>query len=69
MPVIVDTTVWIDFFAGTETAQTDLLADVLRHRDVAIGDLILTEVLQGIPNERDYHSVHRNFSAPRQFNL
>jgi len=52
--ILVDTSVWIDYFNGTITPQTDILYNLLGHQPLAIGDLILTEVLQGFANERDF---------------
>lgn len=45
--ILVDSSVWIDFFRGAETPEVGRLDEILRSQDVAIGDLILTEVLQG----------------------
>nr|WP_254722283.1 PIN domain nuclease [Gilvimarinus xylanilyticus] len=52
--ILVDSSVWIDFFSGNDCAEADLLDSILGHRAVAIGDLILTEVLQGFRHEKDY---------------
>lgn len=52
--IIVDSSVWIDFLRGTATAQVELLAIALQHQTVLIGDLILTEVLQGIDDDREH---------------
>jgi predicted nucleic acid-binding protein len=50
--ILVDSSVWIDYFKGTITAQTEKLDSLLGHEPLAIGDLILTEVLQGfVTNE------------------
>lgn len=57
--ILVDTSVWIDYFRGTITRQTDLLHALLNREPVAIGDLILTEVLQGFVDERDFHQAAR----------
>src|SRR5215475_12002015 len=62
MPVIVDTTVWIDFFEGTNTPQSEFLDTLVRQGDAAIGDLILTEVLQGIDDDKEYRLVKRHLS-------
>jgi hypothetical protein len=51
---IVDSSVWIDYFRGTITPQTDLLHSALGRRELGIGDIILCEVLQGFPAQRDY---------------
>jgi predicted nucleic acid-binding protein len=50
--VIVDTTIWIDYLGGFRTAQTDWLERELRRQRLAITDLILCEVLQGIRDNR-----------------
>ena len=55
--IVVDSSVWIDYFNGTITPQTDILDSLLGHQPLAIGDLILTEVLQGFANERDFHQA------------
>lgn len=52
--ILVDSSVWIDYFRGTVTPQTEKLDDLLGGELVAIGDLMLTEVLQGFPAERDF---------------
>ena len=51
---LVDTSVWIDYFRGTVSPQTELLDSLLGHEPLAIGDLILTEVLQGFESDRDF---------------
>lgn len=56
---LVDSSVWIDYFQGTVTAQTETLDKLLGHELLAIGDLILTEVLQGFDNERDFNDVRK----------
>ena len=49
--IVVDSSVWIDFFNGVETRQTDLLDELLGSRPILTGDLILVEVLQGFRDE------------------
>lgn len=55
--VLVDSSVWIDFFNGTDKAETDKLNEILGLEEVVIGDLILTEVLQGFRSETDYKAA------------
>lgn len=50
----VDSSVWIDYFNGEKTAQTDWLNSALRNTPIIMGDLILTEVLQGFQSDRDF---------------
>ena len=52
--ILVDSSVWIDFFNGTENAETDKLNEILGLEEVVIGDLILAEVLQGFKSDKDY---------------
>ncbi len=55
--ILVDSSVWVDYFKGTVTRQTDKLDGLLGQEFVAIGDLILTEVLQGFDTDRDFHAA------------
>lgn len=55
--ILVDSSVWIDFFNGLETGQTDALNDLLGQEPVLIGDLILTETLQGFRRDADYRKA------------
>jgi predicted nucleic acid-binding protein len=55
--ILVDLSVWIDCFRGTITPQTDKLDSLLSSEPLAIGDLILTDVLQGFSDERDFNQA------------
>lgn len=57
--ILVDSSVWIDYFRGTQTLQTDALNVMLGSAHVVIGDLILTEVLQGFKSDLDYRCAKR----------
>jgi predicted nucleic acid-binding protein len=52
--ILVDSSVWIDYFNGKVTLQTDWLDDVLETTPIVMGDLILTEVLQGFRSNKEY---------------
>ncbi|MEQ1686182.1 MAG: PIN domain nuclease [Burkholderiaceae bacterium] len=54
-----DSSVWIDYFRGRPTAQTDLLEGLLDSQELAIGDLIFTEVLQGCKLDKEFNEVRR----------
>ncbi len=58
--IVVDSSVWIDYFKGVETRETALLDDILGLEPIVIGDLILAEVLQGF---RSDHEVRRARAA------
>jgi predicted nucleic acid-binding protein len=55
--VLVDSSVWIDYFNGRSTPQTDALDGLLGSELVILGDLILTEVLQGFRTDKDYRTA------------
>ncbi len=57
--ILVDSSVWIDYFNGNGSPETDFLDGVLGIRAIAIGDLILTEVLQGFRHDKDYKTARR----------
>ncbi|GAN86221.1 PIN domain nuclease [Komagataeibacter intermedius] len=61
--ILVDSSVWIDFFRGNTTPQVDLLDQMLGEDLVSIGDLMMTEVLQGFSNERDFNQAQRMLGA------
>lgn len=52
--ILVDSSVWIDYFRGLQTPQTDRLDELLGAEPVAIGDLMLAEVLQGFDGEKEF---------------
>lgn len=50
--VIVDSTVWVDYFHGRNNPETDWLDDQLSDERLGLTTLILCEVLQGVRDER-----------------
>ena len=52
--ILVDSSVWIDYFNGAQSSQAEWLDFSLGNIPIIIGDLILTEVLQGFQNEKDF---------------
>ena len=61
--ILVDSSVWIDFFNGAVTEQTEKLDLLLIRQPLAIGDLIFTEVLQGFAEERDFQQVRKMLTS------
>lgn len=57
--VIVDTTVWIDYFQGITNPESDWLDTELDRQRLALIDLILCEVLQGVRDEFAAKDVER----------
>lgn len=67
--ILVDSSVWIDYFRGTPTPQTDRLDALLGIEPVITGDLILTEVLQGFTSERDFNMARKLLTSLDMVNL
>jgi predicted nucleic acid-binding protein len=61
--ILVDSSVWIDYFRGSVTAQTERLDSLLGQEPLAIGDLILTEVLHGFDDERDFEVARKMLTS------
>ena len=57
--IVVDSSVWIDYFNGKITKQTNLLDSFLGNELVVIGDLIMTEVLQGFQSDKDFKKARQ----------
>jgi len=55
--ILVDSSVWIDFFNGVDKPHVDKLYQLLGKENIATGDLIAVEVLQGIKSEADFQKV------------
>lgn len=59
--IVVDSSVWIDYFNGRASPSTDHLDVLLPQEPVAIGDIILTEVLQGFRRDSHYRAAKQVF--------
>ena len=57
--ILVDSSVWIDYFRGIASPEVARLDALLGSELVATGDLVLTEVLQGFVNDRDFSRARR----------
>ena len=55
--VLVDSSVWINYFNGSSTWQTEILDQMLLQIPLFTGDLILTEVLQGFRKDKEYKNA------------
>lgn len=67
--ILVDSGVWIDYFNGADTVETKTLDETLGVQPIAIGDLILTEVLQGFRDDGDYRAARKVFNDIAVFDL
>lgn len=57
--ILVDSSVWIDYFRGAATPQVEKLDSLLGSDLIATGDLALTEVLQGFVNDREFNQARK----------
>jgi predicted nucleic acid-binding protein len=67
--IVVDTSVWIDYFNGKDTPEVNLLDNALGKEAVAIGDIIALEILQGFKNDADYKTAKDMLDALTIYNL
>ena len=63
--ILVDSSVWIDFFNGRPAPAADRLADLLQDGSAPLGvpDLVLFEVLRGFRHEQDFQAARRAMAA------
>ncbi len=57
--ILVNSSVWIDYFRGAATPHTEKLDSLLGEELIATSDLILTEVLQGFASNRDFNRARK----------
>jgi len=67
--VMVDSSVWVDYFNAQSTTETEHLDSLLGTEPVAIGDLILAEVLQGFRDDSDYETAKDLLNGLTVFDL
>jgi hypothetical protein len=67
--LLVDSSVWIDYFRGATTPQTDYLNAILTQREILVGDIILAEVLQGFRSDTDFEDARRALSRFHQVRM
>lgn len=67
--ILVDTSVWIDFFKNEARFETALLREALNHGVVIAGDLIVLEILQGFHSDKDYKTTKKHLESLDQYNM
>jgi predicted nucleic acid-binding protein len=61
--VLVDSSVWIDYLRGATTRETQTLDSLLSEDTVAVGDLIVMEVLQGVRGDKTFDRVREELET------
>ncbi|MBT9490682.1 MAG: PIN domain nuclease [Rubrivivax sp.] len=67
--ILVDSSVWIDFFRNQPTAQAEWLDRNLGNEGLLVGDLILAEVLRGFKDDRGFNEARRMLGQLQQVSL
>jgi len=67
--IVVDSSVWIDFFRGTQTPQAEKLDGLLGTIRIVVGDLIVAEVLQGVRDKREFQQVRKTLDTFEQVDV
>lgn len=67
--IIADTSAWIDYFNGTDSAEANILDSALEDGAVAIGDIIFLEILQGFRSDKDYKIARTKLSVLEQYEM
>ncbi len=67
--VIADTSIWIDYFNGLINRETNTLDQLIIDGNVAMGDLILLEILQGFRDDGDYARAKSSLTNLDQFDM
>ncbi len=67
--ILVDSSVWVDFFRNQPTAQAQWLDKNLGVEGLVVGDLILAEVLQGFKDDRGFNEARRLLGRLEQVTL
>lgn len=67
--ILVDSSVWVDYFNGRDTAETNTLDRLLGVEMLGIGDFILTEVLQGFRSDADYWTARQVLTSLNVFEM
>ena len=67
--VLADTSIWIEYFRGVYSSQTDLLNELLNEERVATGDLIIIELMQGFKTNNQIAAARQIISRLEYFDL
>jgi predicted nucleic acid-binding protein len=61
--ILVDSSVWVDYFRSADTPQVALLDSLFGRTRIAIGDLVAAEVLQGVGDDKEFNLVKKVFET------
>jgi predicted nucleic acid-binding protein len=67
--ILVDTSVWIDYFNGRKNSQTDKLDEFLSVEEIIMGDIILAEILQGFRKDSDFYKAKKALDSLQCYSI
>ena len=67
--ILVDTSVWVDYFNGISSKHTDALDSGIVEGVVVMGDIIFLEILQGIRNDQEYRKTKQTLMTLDRFEM
>ena len=67
--ILVDSSVWVDYFRSADTPQVALLDSLFGRTRIAVGDLIAAEVLQGVRDDKEFKLVKKVFDTFNRLDL
>ena len=67
--ILVDSSVWIDYFRSADTPQVALLDSLFGRTRIAVGDLVAAEVLQGVRDDKEFKLVKKVFDTFTRLDL
>ena len=67
--ILIDSSVWVAYFNGSVNTETDKLNSLLGIAQIATGDIILTEVLQGFRSDKDFRIAKELLTSLPVYNL
>lgn len=59
--VLIDTSVWIDYFLGKNNKITEVMDELLSNTRVATAGIILAELAQGARTNHESQAIHSHF--------
>lgn len=67
--ILADTSIWIDYFNGIDSQETDLLDSALNDGTIAMGDLVFLEILQGFRDDKEFNRAKKTLATLDQYEL
>ena len=67
--ILVDTSIWIDYFNGQVAPETTILDEILGIEEILMGEIILAVFLQGFHRDQDFEAALNALSKFKQASM